>query len=71
MASTIHAPSGGGRDQVLNEGVTIKPELAKEGLSRGAERDESMSKVPRVTLAFWIIKILATTLGETGATPSP
>ncbi len=25
-----------------------------------------MSKVPEVTLAFWIIKILATTLGETG-----
>ncbi|HZM07084.1 MAG TPA: hypothetical protein VFC11_01365, partial [Methylocella sp.] len=24
------------------------------------------SKVPEVTLAFWIIKILATTLGETG-----
>jgi len=25
-----------------------------------------MSKVPQVTLAFWIIKILATTVGETG-----
>ena len=25
-----------------------------------------MSKVPEVTLAFWIIKILATTVGETG-----
>ncbi|HUO55157.1 MAG TPA: hypothetical protein VMU18_10465, partial [Rhodoblastus sp.] len=25
-----------------------------------------MSKVPEVTLAFWIVKILATTLGETG-----
>jgi uncharacterized membrane-anchored protein len=24
------------------------------------------SKVPEVTLVFWIIKILATTLGETG-----
>jgi len=29
--------------------------------------DRSMlSKVPAVTLGFWIIKILATTLGETG-----
>jgi uncharacterized membrane-anchored protein len=28
--------------------------------------DEALSKVPRVTLAFWIVKILATTLGETG-----
>src|SRR5437868_2401191 len=25
-----------------------------------------ISKVPAVTLAFWVIKILATTLGETG-----
>ena len=24
------------------------------------------SKVPEVTLVFWIIKVLATTLGETG-----
>ena len=27
---------------------------------------EALSKVPEVTLIFWIIKILATTLGETG-----
>src|SRR5438132_4338435 len=27
---------------------------------------EIISKVPEVTLTFWIIKILATTLGETG-----
>jgi len=25
-----------------------------------------MSKVPQITLAFWVLKILATTLGETG-----
>ena len=32
-----------------------------------AERTrEALSKVPAVTLGFWIIKILATTLGETG-----
>lgn len=29
-------------------------------------REEALSKVPAVTLGFWIIKILATTLGETG-----
>jgi len=29
-------------------------------------RFEVLSKVPAVTLGFWIIKILATTLGETG-----
>src|ERR1700737_3136174 len=28
--------------------------------------DNGISKVPEVTLAFWVIKILATTLGETG-----
>jgi uncharacterized membrane-anchored protein len=28
--------------------------------------DEVLNKVPAVTLGFWVIKILATTLGETG-----
>jgi uncharacterized membrane-anchored protein len=27
---------------------------------------ESSNKVPEVTLAFWIVKVAATTLGETG-----
>jgi hypothetical protein len=30
------------------------------------EPGRTLSKVPEVTLAFWIIKIAATTLGETG-----
>jgi uncharacterized membrane-anchored protein len=29
-------------------------------------RKSILSKVPEVTLAFWIVKVLATTLGETG-----
>ncbi|MDP4003546.1 hypothetical protein [Methylobacterium sp. NEAU K] len=29
-------------------------------------REDTLSKVPEVTLGFWLIKILATTLGETG-----
>ena len=29
-------------------------------------RDDRAAKVPAVTLGFWVIKILATTLGETG-----
>src|SRR5467141_904166 len=29
-------------------------------------RQAALSKVPEVTLSFWIIKIFATTLGETG-----
>jgi uncharacterized membrane-anchored protein len=32
----------------------------------GVDRQQVFSKVPEVTLGFWIIKILATTLGETG-----
>ncbi|MFZ3321673.1 MAG: hypothetical protein WA190_04815 [Usitatibacter sp.] len=31
-----------------------------------ANTQELVSKVPEVTLAFWIVKILATTVGETG-----
>src|ERR1700728_3584558 len=30
------------------------------------DQDIERSKVPEITLVFWIIKILATTLGETG-----
>ena len=30
------------------------------------ERGELLSKVPAITLGFWVIEILATTLGETG-----
>jgi uncharacterized membrane-anchored protein len=30
------------------------------------QTDDGMSKVPAVTLGFWVIKIIATTLGETG-----
>ena len=31
-----------------------------------AQRSSALSKVPAITLGFWVIKILATTLGETG-----
>jgi uncharacterized membrane-anchored protein len=36
-----------------------------EGDMRHEDRD-ALSKVPAVTLGFWLIKVLATTLGETG-----
>src|SRR5450432_928678 len=55
---------------------TSRNRLAAPRLSSGAgarrfERisvtmESGMSKVPAVTLGFWIIKIIATTLGETG-----
>jgi len=35
-------------------------------MSDGQIANDALSKVPAVTLGFWIIKILATTLGETG-----
>ncbi len=35
-------------------------------MSLTAESTHEWSKVPRVTLAFWVVKILATTVGETG-----
>lgn len=35
-------------------------------MSPAAESTHEWSKVPRVTLAFWVVKILATTVGETG-----
>jgi uncharacterized membrane-anchored protein len=34
--------------------------------SSAPDAGDELSKVPRVTLAFWIVKIFATTLGETG-----
>lgn len=32
----------------------------------GEKLNKTLSKVPQVTLIFWVIKIIATTLGETG-----
>src|SRR5438067_10288233 len=40
--------------------MAVKKQSGKE------HRDYIMSKVPQVTLMFWVIKIFATTLGETG-----
>ena len=31
-----------------------------------ARANEALSKVPALTLVFWVIKVAATTLGETG-----
>src|SRR5439155_21777269 len=38
----------------------LPPKYAAEELA------DALSKVPRVTIVFWIVKICATTLGETG-----
>ncbi len=34
-------------------------------MSTSTDTSETLSKLPAVTLGFWIIKIAATTLGET------
>src|SRR5260370_23640799 len=57
---------------MIRNGPTFFPLIA--GVSWNGERDNRMdsihkavlSKVPQVNLGFWIIKIAATTLGETG-----
>jgi uncharacterized membrane-anchored protein len=38
----------------------------KKGERMNNTIERTLSKVPEVTLIFWIIKIAATTLGETG-----
>ena len=38
----------------------------KQALANKTLASEALAKVPEVTLIFWLIKILATTLGETG-----
>jgi uncharacterized membrane-anchored protein len=49
-------------------GQTVKTEQPKgtDGMNDRQFTSEMLSKVPAITLGFWIIKILATTLGETG-----
>jgi uncharacterized membrane-anchored protein len=44
----------------------VGPEGESASSARMADQRSPLSKVPAVTLGFWIIKILATTLGETG-----
>src|SRR5438270_11472336 len=36
------------------------------GIAMDGKKSELVAKVPQVTFLFWIVKILATTLGETG-----
>src|SRR5689334_17535117 len=41
-------------------------ETANRQVMRQSFHEAALNKVPEVTLVFWIIKIAATTLGETG-----
>src|ERR1700694_939957 len=45
------------------------PDVSERGgssTSRAVDDSDELSKVPQATLAFWVVKIFATTLGETG-----
>ena len=44
----------------------ISHNIQQESITMRTTNDQALSKVPEVTLLFWIIKIAATTLGETG-----
>lgn len=55
----MHLPEPGRRPEV-NSIPTLKDKSMQTRIS------EAVAKVPQVTLLFWGIKILATTLGETG-----
>ncbi len=55
----LATPKNGSRDSYLR----VPRENTK---SMNTDKQDVLSKVPEVTLVFWIIKILATTLGETG-----
>jgi len=52
------------RTNVLRFGVDGV--LGGEGYESASDAQAATSKVPQVVIAFWIIKIAATTLGETG-----
>lgn len=41
--------------------------LTQSTSERSALSEELLNKVPQITLAFWVIKIMATTVGETAA----
>ena len=56
--------------QIEHRGTTERSRRAgvvsRQRRDTGNNMPESFNKVPEVTLVFWIIKIAATTLGETG-----
>ena len=53
---------------MLCVGIVTPPNPSAElrHIRRPATSDSGWSKVPQVTLGFWVIKVAATTLGETG-----
>ena len=60
------APGGSGRDLRQLAAIDQMKDPAMNDTWR-TRLDMMLNKVPEVTLAFWVIKIMSTTVGETGA----
>lgn len=45
--------------------MTAQKSVTSSHVNRSTDAEQILGKVPVVTLAFWVIKVLATTLGET------
>ena len=58
--------SGGSEGRKININKGRKRTAILEGCRMNGAAKAASTKVPEVTLGFWVIKILATTLGETG-----
>jgi uncharacterized membrane-anchored protein len=52
------------REWLVDTAAPTRGEVLEAMMQTSIEK--SLSKVPQVTLMFWVIKVLATTLGETG-----
>src|SRR4051812_25952037 len=53
-------------DVPMRRAMTAIESSRKADARQSLVDDDPLSKVPQVTAAFWIVKIFATTLGETG-----
>ncbi len=66
----LQFPTGNERELVDHEMVKnirrSEPSYLASGIVKNLTIQESRSKVPEVNVGFWIIKIIATTLGEVG-----
>ena len=69
LATASYANGSGGRELALSGRMTdIRTTGDRDSFTRRSVESlrDALSKVPPVTIAFWIVKIFATTVGETG-----
>jgi len=58
--------SGTAHPGIAHRGPRSSDDVGMERSTPAGHAEHAQSKVPRITLAFWVVKILATTVGETG-----